>query len=414
MNPARARSRSARRRCSTHGADLLERPAATPRRCDEALAATPRERARARDDGARRERDGLPGDVERDRDSALDPSFRAQELSFVVSQVAAQRRRSPRRPSGAAGSSGCSAASPRASPAPWRRPRSGPAAHVERHSVWLHNSVRGAAGLGLAVLVADLTGVQHSFWVVLGALSVLRSNALEHRPERRPRRSLGTVAGFVVGGAAAGRRSAPTRPCCGCCCRSPILVAGLAPAAISFAAGQAAFTLRPGDPVQHPRAGRWRVGLVRIEDVRSAARSAWSSALLFWPRGAVAALGRALADAYRDSAAYLARRSSSAWSAATRRHAAGAAERADAAAAASRRLDDAFRAYLAERGAEARAAVRGDDPGHRGGRACGSPPTRSSTCGRTPRPAPADEPAMTELLAIAATRATGTRCSRRA
>jgi len=50
--------------------------------------------------------------------------------------------------------------------------------YLEPHSVWLHNSLRGAAGLGLAVLAARLTGVQHSFWVVLGALSVLRSNAL--------------------------------------------------------------------------------------------------------------------------------------------------------------------------------------------------------------------------------------------
>ena len=32
------------------------------------------------------------------------------------------------------------------------------AAHVEPHSVWLRNSVRGAVGLGIAVLVANLTG----------------------------------------------------------------------------------------------------------------------------------------------------------------------------------------------------------------------------------------------------------------
>ena len=41
--------------------------------------------------------------------------------------------------------------------------------HLERHSVWLQNSVRGAVGLGLAVLVAKLAGVQHAFWVVLGS-----------------------------------------------------------------------------------------------------------------------------------------------------------------------------------------------------------------------------------------------------
>src|SRR4029078_8649628 len=43
---------------------------------------------------------------------------------------------------------------------------------------WFGNTIGGAAGLALAVLVAQETGVQHGFWVVLGTLSVLRSNAL--------------------------------------------------------------------------------------------------------------------------------------------------------------------------------------------------------------------------------------------
>ena len=129
--------------------------------------------------------------------TSLDPSFRAQELAFAVSLVgrnidlaAAAERRSwvdrllGRQPEGLPGT--LSAAQERA------------AAHVERHSVWLHNSVRGAAGLGLAVLVADLTGVQHSFWVVLGRLSVLRSNALS-TGQNALRGLLGTVAGFAVG-----------------------------------------------------------------------------------------------------------------------------------------------------------------------------------------------------------------------
>ena len=40
-------------------------------------------------------------------------------------------------------------------------------------SVWLQNSLRGAAGLAIAVYIAQRTGVQHGFWVVLGTLSVL-------------------------------------------------------------------------------------------------------------------------------------------------------------------------------------------------------------------------------------------------
>ena len=109
--------------------------------------------------------------------TSLDPSFRAQELAFAASLIAhnidlaaAAERRSwlerllGHQPEGLAGP--LTAAEERAS------------AHVDRNSVWLHNSVRGAAGLALAVFVANRTGVQHSFWVVLGTLSVLRSNAL--------------------------------------------------------------------------------------------------------------------------------------------------------------------------------------------------------------------------------------------
>src|SRR5207245_10086751 len=50
--------------------------------------------------------------------------------------------------------------------------------HASVRSVWFQNSVRGAAGLAIAVFIAQRTGLQHGFWVVLGTLSVLRSNAL--------------------------------------------------------------------------------------------------------------------------------------------------------------------------------------------------------------------------------------------
>ena len=43
--------------------------------------------------------------------------------------------------------------------------------------MWFINSLRGALALAAAVAVADLSSVQHGFWVVLGTLSVLRTNA---------------------------------------------------------------------------------------------------------------------------------------------------------------------------------------------------------------------------------------------
>jgi hypothetical protein len=76
--------------------------------------------------------------------------------------------------------------------------------------------------------------------------------------------------------------------------------------------------------------------------------------VLFWPRGAGAALGRALADAYADSAEYLAgaARFGIGRCDSVALPAPAPTDAAARAAAAARRLDDTFRSYLAERGAK--------------------------------------------------------------
>jgi uncharacterized membrane protein YccC len=290
---------------------------------------------------------GPAGDVV----SALDPSFRAQELSFVASQIganidlaaAAERRRwvhqlLGRRPAGLVG------------PLATAQERAG--AHVERTSLWLQNSIRGAVGLGLAVLIADLSGVQHAFWVVLGALSVLRSNALS-TGDNVVRGLLGTVAGFVVGGVLVVLIGTNTTVLWALL-PFAVLFAGFAPAAISFAAGQAAFTVTLLILFNILAPEGWEIGLVRIEDVAIGSAVSLAVGLLLWPRGAGAALGLALAEAYADSASYLA----SAVRFGVGRCDALAArvpaptDEATRAAAAARRLDDTFRTYLAERGAK--------------------------------------------------------------
>ena len=132
-----------------------------------------------------------------------------------------------------------------------------------------------------------------------------------------------------------------------------ILFAGLAPAAISFAAGQAAFTLTLVILFNMIVPAGWKIGLVRVEDVAIGCAVSLAVGLLFWPRGAGAALGRALADAYTDSAGYLAARSPSGSVAVTRADPrAEPTDESSRAAAAARRLDDTFRGYLAERGAK--------------------------------------------------------------
>jgi len=93
---------------------------------------------------------------------------------------------------------------------------------------------------------------------------------------------------------------------------------------------------------------------VRIEDVAIGAGVSLVVGVLFWPRGAAPALRQALAQAYADGAGYLASTVGFGMSHGGPSTPAPPA-RADAAAraaAASRRLDDAFRTYLAERGAK--------------------------------------------------------------
>src|SRR5207248_7068469 len=70
--------------------------------------------------------------------------------------------------------------------------------HLAPASSVLHTSLRVALGLALAVLLARLLRLDHAFWVVLGTLSVLRSNALA--TGRTTLEALvGTVIGFAAG-----------------------------------------------------------------------------------------------------------------------------------------------------------------------------------------------------------------------
>ena len=154
------------------------------------------------------------------------------------------------------------------------------------------------------MLVADLTTVQHAFWVVFGTLAVLRSNALS-TGQNILRALAGTAVGFAVGGALVYLIGTDTTLLWALL---PIVVlfAGLAPAAISFAAGQAAFTLTLLILFNLIAPAGWKIGLVRIEDVALGCAVSLLVGLLFWPRGAGAALGSALARAYSDSVSYLA------------------------------------------------------------------------------------------------------------
>jgi uncharacterized membrane protein YccC len=219
--------------------------------------------------------------------------------------------------------------------------------HSSFHSVWFRNSVRGAAGLALAVAVVEVTDVAHGFWVVLGTLSVLRTNALGTGATAL-RAIGGTAVGFVIGSAIMIGVSDHT-VVLWVLLPVAVLISGVAPSMISFAAGQAGFTLVVIILFNIIEPTGWKVGLTRIEDVAIGCAVSVVVGLLFWPRGATVAFGRALSAAFIANSGYL-------------------ADAVDHLTMSTRHvdtrpglklshstyllLDDAFRQYFAERGAK--------------------------------------------------------------
>jgi uncharacterized membrane protein YccC len=218
--------------------------------------------------------------------------------------------------------------------------------HASLESVWFQNSLRGAAGLAVAVYIAQRTGLQHGFWVVLGTLSVLRSNALGTGWSILSALA-GTAVGIVVGALVVigiGTHEVvlwSVLPVA-------VLLAAYAPRAISFAAGQAGFTIVLFILFNLIQPVGWKVGLVRVEDVAIGFAISLGVGLLFWPRGAAARLRKDLATAYARGADYIIATARQVIEGAAPEDAVGASHAADTAV---HRLDDAFRQYLAERSA---------------------------------------------------------------
>jgi len=218
-------------------------------------------------------------------------------------------------------------------------------AHASVRSVWFINSLRAALALSAAVLVAELSSVQHGFWVVLGTLSVLRTNAAATGASALSALA-GTVLGFAVGGVllvAIGAGSTALWAVL----PVAIFLAAYAPGTAPFWVGQAAFTVTVAVLFNLLAPVGWIVGIVRVEDVALGTAVSLLVGLAVWPRGVAGVVGDDLADAYRVGAAFL--REGIDWTGGLRD---GAPDLAPAATTTAVRLEDALRAFLAEQGSK--------------------------------------------------------------
>jgi uncharacterized membrane protein YccC len=291
----------------------------------------------------------LPSDAPADAMAeALEAPFRIRATTYSARQVAGYASRA----AGADvpeldGTEGKREPEPQAARATLRATEQRAREHTTMASIWLQNSLRGAAGLAIGVYIAQRTGVQHGFWVVLGALSVLRSNALGTGWSILSALA-GTAVGIVVGAGlviAIGTHHGVlwvVLPLA-------LLLATYAPRAISFAVGQAGFTVWVLVLFNLLAPVGWRVGLVRGEDVAIGLGISLMVGLLFWPRGAAALLREELATAYARAAEYLAAAAGRLIEGPSSEDAAIAARAA--ADIAVRGLDETFRQYLSERSA---------------------------------------------------------------
>jgi uncharacterized membrane protein YccC len=274
----------------------------------------------------------------------VDPTFRSRRLGLATEEIGALALEAAGFPVPQEATVGVR---PPGFTAAARALRQRASIHLTVRSVWLRNSLRGAAALALAVAVARMTDVSHAFWVALGTLSVLRSNALGTGATAL-RAVAGTVAGFAIGTAImlgiGGHTGAlwfllPLA----------VLVAGAAAPVLSFTAGQAGFTVFVIILFNILVPAGWKVGLVRVEDVVLGCAVSVVVGLLFWPRGATAAFSQALCDAYRTGSRALV-------TAVDRLASPGLDvpwQQADSRSMASyHRLEEAYRQFLAERGAK--------------------------------------------------------------
>ncbi len=220
------------------------------------------------------------------------------------------------------------------------------AAHVRLDSVVFQSSLRSGIGLGLAVAIALGGGLSHAFWVALGTLTALRSNAAG-TGSTIVHAVTGTVIGFVVSGVVV---TITGNGVLWVLLPVVTFLAAYTPSAVGFTVGQASFTVFVVVLFNLLEPSGWAPGKARVLDIAIGCAVGLVVSIVLWPRGASGALRR---DAEAAIAA-----ASGAFAAAARRLFPGD-ERTDpvatarlrlAAAAAGERADEALGTYLTERG----------------------------------------------------------------
>lgn len=169
--------------------------------------------------------------------------------------------------------------------------------HLHPGSPRVRNSLRTAAGLALALVVARGVAIDHGFWVILGTLLVLRSSASDTKVTA-VEALWGTGAGFVI--AAVGSVLVDGDTTAGWLLLPLVTAfAAWAPGAMGTGTGQAGFTVFVVVLFNLITPEGFTTALVRLETVSLGIAIALVTGFVCWPRGSETVLPRATARHYR-------------------------------------------------------------------------------------------------------------------
>lgn len=171
--------------------------------------------------------------------------------------------------------------------------------HFRPASRWFRNAVRVGVALAASAVVADLIHLDHSFWVVLGTLSVLRSGVMDTGASAIESIT-GTLVGFCVAAlvmVTIGEHTAALWVALPIVIFAAVYVADV----VNYLVGQAAFTVMIVVMFNLSEQVGWQLGLVRLERVALGVAVSLVAAVMIWPRGATYDLARAVAQEYRTA-----------------------------------------------------------------------------------------------------------------
>ncbi len=180
----------------------------------------------------------------------------------------------------------------------WPRLRALVEANAVRRSAWAQESLRAGVAVGAAILIAGELQLDHGFWVVLGTLSVLRSNAFA-----TGRSALMASAGTAIGFALSAGLLALIgfdRTGLWIIVTAGFFLAAYTPQVVGFVAGQVCFTIAVVAMFNLIVPQGWHTGLVRFENIVIGSSVSAIVALLFWPRRASVGLRKNLVELYHD------------------------------------------------------------------------------------------------------------------